>query len=174
MVLLHWETLYCLHQHGQGDGQPWKTGRVVQHGSRHGEPQAYGKGWGCREALSYGTAYDGLAADRAIFESAVRTLAEGNTLRATARSVQVDEHAAVGVAGFCPSGASTPEGARTVTAPTAHTRYRFAAHVAPCDSGDGGRHRRSWLGDQCMAVLSRLGSMPGSLARHRVPVPALG
>jgi hypothetical protein len=81
MVLLHWETLYCLHQHGRS----------------HGEPQAYGKGWGCREALSYGTAYDGLDADRAIFESAVRTLAEGNTLRATARSVQVDEHAAVGV-----------------------------------------------------------------------------
>jgi hypothetical protein len=73
MVLLHWETLYCLHQHGQGDGQPCKTGRVVQHGRSHGEPQAYGKRWGCREALSYGTAYDGLDADRAIFESAVRT-----------------------------------------------------------------------------------------------------
>jgi hypothetical protein len=89
MVLLHWETLYCLRQHGQGDGPPWKTGRVVQHGRSHGEPQASGTGWGCREALSYGTAYDGLEADRAIFESAVRTLAEGNTLRATARMVQV-------------------------------------------------------------------------------------
>src|SRR5262249_12193691 len=100
MVLLHWETLYCLHQHGQGDGQPCNTGRVMQHSCSHGEPQAYGKGWGSREALSYGTAYDGLDADRAIFESAVRTLAEGNTLRATARIVQVDEHAAVGVAGF--------------------------------------------------------------------------
>src|SRR4029453_17112491 len=106
----------------QGDGQPCKTGRVVQHGRSHGELQAYGKGWGCREALSYGTAYEGLGAGRAIFESAVRTLAEGNTLRATARSVQVDEHAAVGVAGFCPAGASTPAGARTVTAPKAHTR----------------------------------------------------
>jgi len=50
--------------------------------------------------VSYGTAYDGLDADRAIFESAVRTLAEGNVLGATARSVQGDEDAGVGVAGF--------------------------------------------------------------------------
>ena len=100
MVLLHWETLSCLHQHGQGDGQPYTTGRVVQHGRNHGAPQAHGKGWGCREALRDGTASDGLDADRAIFESAVRTLAEGNTLCATARIVQVDEDAAVGVAGF--------------------------------------------------------------------------
>ena len=100
MVLLHWETLYCLHQHGQSDGQPCKTGRVVQHGSRHGEPQAYGKGWGCREALHYGIASDSLDADRTIFESAGRPLAEGKTLRATARSVQVDKHAAVGITGF--------------------------------------------------------------------------
>ena len=50
--------------------------------------------------MSYGTAYDGLDADRAIFESAVHTLAEGNTLRATARIVQVDAHVAVGIAGF--------------------------------------------------------------------------
>ena len=47
-----------------------------------------------------GTASDGLEADRAIFESAVRTLAEGNRLCATARIVQVDEDAAGGVAGF--------------------------------------------------------------------------
>jgi len=84
MALLHRETLYCPNQHGQGDGQPCKTGRVVQPGRSHGEPQAHGTGWGCREALSYGTAYDGLDADRAIFESAVRTLAQGNALRATA------------------------------------------------------------------------------------------
>ena len=47
-----------------------------------------------------GTVSDGLDADRAIFESAVRTLAEGNRLCATARIVQVDEDAAGGVAGF--------------------------------------------------------------------------
>ena len=100
MGLLHWETLYCLHQHDEGDGQPWKTGRVVQHGRRHDAPQLHSTGWGCREALSYETVSDGLDTDRAIFESAVRTLVEGNTLRATVRSVQVDEETAVGVAGF--------------------------------------------------------------------------
>jgi IS1 family transposase len=41
--------------------------------------------------LSYGTAYYGLEADPAIFETAVRALAEGNALRATARIVQVDK-----------------------------------------------------------------------------------
>ena len=100
MVLLHWETLSCLHQHGQGDGQPWKTRRMVPHGRSHDAPQTHGKGWGCREALSYETVSDGLDTDRAIFESAVRTLVEGNTVRATARIVQVDEETAVGVAGF--------------------------------------------------------------------------
>ncbi len=100
MGLLHWETLYCLHQHGRGDGQPWKTGHVVQHGRSHDAPQTHGKGWGCREALRYGTASDDLDADRTIFATAVRALAEGNARRATARIVQGDEDAVVGVAGF--------------------------------------------------------------------------
>ena len=52
-----------------------------------------------REALRDGTASDGLDTDRTIFESAMRTLAEGNTLCATARIVLVDADAAVGVAG---------------------------------------------------------------------------
>jgi len=73
---------------------------MVQHGSSPDEPQPHGTGWGCREALSDGTTSDGLDTDRAIFESAVRTLGEGNTLRATARIVQVDDETAVGVAGF--------------------------------------------------------------------------
>jgi hypothetical protein len=42
-------------------------------------------------AWSYGTAYDRLKADRALFEMAVRALAEGNALRATARIVQVEK-----------------------------------------------------------------------------------
>ena len=42
--------------------------------------------------MSYGTAYYGLQADRAVFEMAVRALAEGNALRATARIVQVDKN----------------------------------------------------------------------------------
>jgi hypothetical protein len=87
MALLHWETLYCPNRNGHSYGQPCKTGRVVQPGRSHGAPQAHGKGWGCCEALSYGTAPDGWDADRAIFEIAVCTLEKGNALRATARSV---------------------------------------------------------------------------------------
>jgi len=41
--------------------------------------------------LSYGTAYYGLETDPTIFETAVRALAEGNALRATARIVHVDK-----------------------------------------------------------------------------------
>jgi hypothetical protein len=41
--------------------------------------------------VSDGTAYDGLEADPVVFETAVRALAEGNALRATARIVQVDK-----------------------------------------------------------------------------------
>ena len=99
-ALLHRETLSCPHRNGQGDGQPWKTGRVVPPGRRHGAPQAHGKEWGCREALRDGTASDGLAADRAISEIAARSLVEGNARRATARSVEVNDETAVGVAGF--------------------------------------------------------------------------
>ncbi len=43
--------------------------------------------------LRYGTAYFGLEADTVIFETAVRALTEGNSLRATARIVQIDKEA---------------------------------------------------------------------------------
>jgi hypothetical protein len=41
--------------------------------------------------LRYGTAYCGLDAEPALFELAVRALAEGNSLRATARIVLTDK-----------------------------------------------------------------------------------
>jgi IS1 family transposase len=41
--------------------------------------------------MRYGTAYLGLQADPAVFETAVRALAEGNSLRATARLMQIDK-----------------------------------------------------------------------------------
>ena len=44
--------------------------------------------------MRYGTAYLGLEADPAIFETVVRALAEGNSLRATARIVQIDKDTA--------------------------------------------------------------------------------
>jgi IS1 family transposase len=44
--------------------------------------------------LRYGTAYLGLESDPLIFETAIRALAEGNSLRATARIVQIDKDTA--------------------------------------------------------------------------------
>jgi len=41
--------------------------------------------------LSYGTAYYGVGTDPVKFETALRALAEGNSLRATARIVEVDK-----------------------------------------------------------------------------------
>ncbi len=55
-----------------------------------------------------------------------------------------------------------------------HTRIRFAAQVATCNPGDGGRHDRSCLDHRRIVVLSRLGSIPGSTAGKRAPVPELG
>jgi IS1 family transposase len=42
-------------------------------------------------ALSYGTAYYGVGTDPVKFETALRALAEGNSLRATARIIEVDK-----------------------------------------------------------------------------------
>jgi transposase-like protein len=44
--------------------------------------------------LRYGTAYFELEADPLIFDAAIRALAEGNSLRATARIVQIDKDTA--------------------------------------------------------------------------------
>ncbi len=45
---------------------------------------------GISVSFRYGTAYMGLEANPAIFETAVRVLAEEKSLRATARIVQID------------------------------------------------------------------------------------
>ena len=57
----------------------------------HGQPQALCKACGSSVTLSYGTAYYGLEAEPTIFETAVRALVEGNSIRATGRIVQVDK-----------------------------------------------------------------------------------
>jgi len=88
---VNWETLYCPHRNGRCYGQPFTAGLLVKNGSSYGEPQARCNACRGSVALSYGTAYYGLQADRALFEMAVRALAEGNALRATARIVQVDK-----------------------------------------------------------------------------------
>src|SRR5262249_48874116 len=87
-TVLNWETLYCPHRDCRCYGKPFKTGLMVKNGSSRGEPQARCNACGGSVTLSYGTAYYGLQADRAIFEMAVRALAEGNALRAPGRSVQ--------------------------------------------------------------------------------------
>ena len=88
---MNWETLDCPHRNCRYYGKPFTAGLLVKNGSSYGEPQARCNACRGSVALSYGTAYYGLQADRALFEMAVRALAEGNALRATARIVQVDQ-----------------------------------------------------------------------------------
>ena len=84
---MHWETLYCPHRDCRCDGKPCTAGLLVKHGSRRGAPQARCHACGGSVPLRYGTAYDGVETDQALCAMAVRALAEGHALRATARSV---------------------------------------------------------------------------------------
>jgi transposase-like protein/IS1 family transposase len=88
---MDWETLYCPNHYCRGYGIPFSQGYLVKNGTSRGQPRAWCKACEASVVLSYGTAYYGLEADAAIFETAVRALAEGNALRATARIVQVDK-----------------------------------------------------------------------------------
>lgn len=88
---MDWETLYCPNRRCQYYGKPFNKGLLVKNGSSHGKKQAWCKACGRRIALTYATAYYELDADAAIFELAVRVLAEGNSIRATGRIVQVDK-----------------------------------------------------------------------------------
>jgi len=88
---MDWETLYGPNRHCRGYGKPFSPGYVVKHGTSRGQPRAWCNVCAARVVLSDGTASDGLEADPAIFETAVRALAEGHALRAAARSVPVDK-----------------------------------------------------------------------------------
>ena len=88
---MDWETRYCSNCDGRYYGKPFKIGRLVRNGSSRGEPQARGQECGNSVTWSYGTAYYGLGTDPLIFETALRALAEGHSLRATARIVEVDK-----------------------------------------------------------------------------------
>lgn len=102
---MDWETLYCPHRHCRGYGKPFSQGYLVQNGTSRGQPRAWCTACEASVVLSYGPAYYGLEADPTIFETAVRALAEGNALRATARIVQVDKDTVCAwlhrVAGHC-------------------------------------------------------------------------
>lgn len=55
---------------------------MVKNGHSHGQPQALCKSCGRSVALSHATAYEHLESEPRIFETAVRALAEGNSIRA--------------------------------------------------------------------------------------------
>jgi IS1 family transposase/transposase-like protein len=88
---MDWETLYCPNRHCRCYGQPFQHGCLVKNGTSRGRPRAWCKACGGSVVLSYGTAYYELDADPTIFETAVRALAEGNSLRATARIILADK-----------------------------------------------------------------------------------
>lgn len=88
---MKWETLYCPNRSCHHYGRPFGQGLLVKNGSSHGKKQALCRSCGRRVSLTYGTAYFDLEADPAVFERAVRALAEGNSIQGTARIVQIDK-----------------------------------------------------------------------------------
>ena len=88
---MDWETLSCPNKQCCYYGIPFRQGHMVKNGTSYGHPQALCKACGGSVALTYGTAYYGLEAEAMIFETVVRALAEGNSIRATGRIVQVDK-----------------------------------------------------------------------------------
>ena len=64
---------------------------LVKNGASRGRKQALCKACFSHVSLRYGTAYFGLESDISPFETAVRALAEGNSIRATARILQIDK-----------------------------------------------------------------------------------
>jgi len=90
---MDWESLYCPNRHCRYYGRPFLQGQLVKHGSSHGQKQARCRACETSVSIRYGTAYLDLHAAPPIFETAVRALAEGNSIRATARIVQVDKDA---------------------------------------------------------------------------------
>src|ERR1043166_8349980 len=91
---MDWDTLYCPNPNCFFYGTPFYLSSLVKNGTSHGQKQALCRECGTSVSLRYGTAYDHLNADPAIFETAVRALAEGNSLRSTARIVQIDKDTA--------------------------------------------------------------------------------
>jgi IS1 family transposase len=91
---MDWETLYCPNRSCRFYGVPFRQSRLVKNGSSHGQKQALCRACGQSVTVRYATAYWDLNARAVIFEMAIRALAEGNSLRSTARIVQVDKDTA--------------------------------------------------------------------------------
>ncbi len=88
---MDWDTLYCPNKGCKYYGIRFEPGKIVKNGFNHGQPQALCKGCGSSVVLSYATAYYGLESEPVIFETVVRALAEGNSIRATGRILQIDK-----------------------------------------------------------------------------------
>lgn len=91
---MDWETLYCPNPKCFYYGTPFYHSSLVKNGSSHGQKQALCRECGTSVSLRYGTAYNDLHADPTLFETAVRAFAEGNSLRSTARIVEIDKDTA--------------------------------------------------------------------------------
>jgi transposase-like protein len=75
-------------------GFPFVRAGLVKNGSIHGQKQVLCRVCGQSVTVRYGTAYWDLNARAVIFETVIRALTEGNSLRSTARIVQVDKDTA--------------------------------------------------------------------------------
>jgi transposase-like protein len=91
---MDWETLYCPNIHCHYYGVPFRESLLVKNGTSHGQKQALCRACGSSVGIRFGTAYCNLNADLLIFETAIRALAEGNSLHGTARIVQIDKDTA--------------------------------------------------------------------------------
>ena len=91
---MDWETLYCPNRSCRYYGKPFPHSLLVKNGATRGQKQALCRACGRSVALNYGTAYFELDSDPAIFETTIRALAEGVSLRSTARIIQIDKDTA--------------------------------------------------------------------------------
>ena len=91
---MDWDTLYCPNRGCSCYGRPFRQGLLVKNGTTRGQKQALCRACGRSIALNTGTAYFELDAAPALFDTAIRALAEGNSLRATGRIVQIDKDTA--------------------------------------------------------------------------------
>ena len=88
---MNWDDLYCTNPDCYYYGVPFHHGDMIKNGSSNGQKQGRCQHCGKSVSLKSGTAYYGLEADASVFEIAIRALAEGNSLNATARIVNIDE-----------------------------------------------------------------------------------
>ena len=91
---MDWKTLYCPNPYCRWYGVAFEQSRLVRNGSSHGQKQALCCVCGQSVSIRYGTAYWDLNAAEDVFDTAVRALAEGVSLRSTARIVEIDKDTA--------------------------------------------------------------------------------